>query len=78
MNAKRRKRLGEVHEHLSIAVSTLEDVVDEEQDCLDNTPENFQDSESYAERESALEDMADTLDDLRAAMSTVAEWTKVT
>ena len=46
LNAKRRKRLKEVQDHISIAVSVLEDVIDDEQDSLDNTPENLQDSEA--------------------------------
>ena len=74
MNAKRRRRLSTVYEHLSIAVSDLEGIIDEEQDCLDNTPENLQDSDIYAEREDALADMADTLDDLRAVACAVSGW----
>lgn len=73
MNAKRRKRLKDVYNHLSIAADTLEDVVGEERDCLDNTPENLQGSDAYAEREDLIDDMQDALDEIKLVMNSVSD-----
>lgn len=42
MNKKRRDRLAQVVLLLDKALSALEHIKDEEQDCLDNLPENLQ------------------------------------
>lgn len=73
MNAKRRKRLKEVHDHLSSAADTLEDIVDEEQECLDNTPENLQESYAFAAREDLIDDMRDALEEIKSVMNTVSD-----
>lgn len=73
MNAKRRKRLKEVHDHLSVAADTLDEIVNEEQDCLENTPENLQESDEYADRENLVDDMFDILDDIRSSVDRITE-----
>lgn len=72
MNAQRRKRLREVHDHLTQAADKLEDIVFEEQECLDNTPENLQESEAYAEREDLIDSMQDALEDIRSSIDSIS------
>ena len=72
MNAKRRKRLTDVKDALSCASSELEDIIEEEQDCRDNTPENLQDTDAFSEREDLLDDMRDALDDLNSVIETMS------
>ena len=73
MNAKRRKRLRDVADVLSGASGELENIIDEEQDCLDNTPESLQDTDSYCEREDFLDGMRDALDDLNSVINAVSD-----
>ena len=73
MNSKRRKRLRDACNHLNIAVEVLEDIVSEEQDCLDNTPENLQESEAYADREDMIDGMQDAIDDIKSSVDTLSE-----
>ena len=71
MNAKRRKRLSEANEQLNLAISVIEDVIDEEQDSLDNTPEGLQESDAFSEKEESLENLVDALEDLRLIIETI-------
>ena len=73
MNSKRRKGLRDACNHLNIAVEVLEDIVSEEQDCLDNTPENLQESEAYADREDMIDGMQDAIDDIKSSVDTLSE-----
>ncbi len=73
MNAKRRKRLHNVVDVLSGASGELEDIIDEEQDCLDNTPENLQESDTYSDREELLDNLRYALDGLQLVIDDVAE-----
>jgi len=72
MNARRRKRLADVARALSGEANELEDIVSEEQDCLDNMPENLQETDLYAEREDALDNLRDALEDLNSAIGTIS------
>lgn len=60
MNAARRSTLKQIKEDLEEIQSRLEDVLSEEEECRDNTPYNFQESENYICSCSAC----DTLDSL--------------
>lgn len=73
MNAKRRKRLRDVAGILSGASGELENIVDEEQDCLDNTPESLQETDAYTEREELLDGMRDALDELNSVINAVSD-----
>lgn len=57
MNNKRRKALGEARTLIEQAASIVEEVTDEEQEALDNTPENLQESERYYNMENTLDDL---------------------
>ena len=51
---------------LESATSTLEMITDEEQDCIDNTPDNLQESDRYSRMEDAvyaLESAAERISD---------------
>lgn len=73
MNRKRRNQLGEAYGHLCLAISELDSVAEDESECLNNTPENFQDSESYSEREDALDDLMDAIEDIRSSAETISK-----
>lgn len=74
MNAKRRRQLKEVCDFLNKAADTLECVIDDEQDSLDNTPENLQFSESYGDREEKIGDMMAVLDDIKSCSDSVSDF----
>lgn len=42
MNKNRRKQLEEIKERLSLVLSDLEEVRDDEQECFDNLPDSLQ------------------------------------
>lgn len=73
MNAKRRKKLRDVADILSGASSELENIIDEEQDCLNNTPENLQDTDAFSDREDLLDGMRDALDELNSVINAVSD-----
>lgn len=75
MNAKRRKKVSEACDHLNAAIEILEDVVGDEQDCLDNTPENLQESQAYLDRENMIDDMWDAIDNAKEAVETLSNVT---
>ncbi len=72
MNQKRRKALGNAKDHIVLAQDLISGVIDEEQEALDNTPENLQESNSYYERESLIDELEDVEYDLRATAETIS------
>ncbi len=76
MNAKRRKRIMAVANKLDELVEQLMEIREEEQECLDNMPENLQDSErgqQMGEAISILEDAESYIADQSAALTEIAE-----
>ena len=73
MNDKRRKRLSEASALLSRASDIISDVLDEEQDCLDNMPENLQYSDRYENMEAAVDRLNDALSELDSAENSLLE-----
>ncbi len=73
MNDKRRKRLSEASALLSRASNIISDVLDEEQDCLDNMPENLQYSDRYESMEAAVDRLNDALSELDSAENSLLE-----
>lgn len=55
MNDRRRSKIKEVIKLLDRASGILSDVSDEEQNCLDNMPENLQDSERCSKMENNID-----------------------
>ena len=50
--------------------------LDEEQDCLDNMPENLQESDRYQKMESAIENLesaVDSIDEAKASLDAASE-----
>jgi hypothetical protein len=62
MNAKRRNSLKEALTLLDRVESIVDAVCDEEQDCMDNTPENFQCTDRYESMETAVENLNEALE----------------
>lgn len=73
MNDKRRKRLSEASALLSRASDIISDVLDEEQDCLDNMPENLQYSDRYESMEAAVDRLNDALSEIDSAENSLSE-----
>ena len=68
MNNARRELLGRAVSLLDQAYDIVSAALDQEQDCLDNMPENLQDSERYQKMESAvdcLEGAIESIDEAR-------------
>ena len=68
MDNKRRERLKTASCLIDRAYTIIESVLDREQECVDNYPESFQDTDKYEKMEAAveaLEEAVDSLDDVR-------------
>ena len=70
MNAPRRKSIQEVIDKLEELKSTIETLMDEEQEAYENLPENLQGSE----RGEAMSEAADNLDSAYNSMDEVLEY----
>ena len=70
MNAPRRKSIQEVIDQLEELKSTIETLMDEEQEAYENLPENLQGSE----RGEAMSEAADNLDSAYNSMDEVLEY----
>lgn len=73
MNNKRRTRLRSIEEDLSMALNLLNSIYDEEQDCMDNVPENLQDSERYSDMEACVEALDGAVYNLEEAIDSIKE-----
>lgn len=62
MNDKRRGRLKDALKMLSSAAAIVDEVCDSEQDCLDNYPENLQNTERFEQMETAVDSLNDALE----------------
>lgn len=62
MNNTRRKQIKNIISKLSDIKNEIDDIAVDEEDCLDNIPENLQESERYEKSEAALENLNDALD----------------
>lgn len=75
MNKLRRKTLLRASELIETALSLVQDVKDEEYDCMINFPENLQNSERYELMESAVDNLEDVLSSLNEAKRSISEAT---
>lgn len=88
MNKERRKKIDKIieaaertQELLEALKEAVEEVLDEERECLDNIPENLQSTEGYEKAETAVGELESALewfdgadvDDLLSALSNAAE-----
>lgn len=69
MNNKRRKRIDEVIEILESAKSSIEEIMDEEQEAFDNLPESLQYSDKGSGMESAIGNFETAKDQLDEAIN---------
>lgn len=76
MNAKRRKELAKVVEHMAQVRAELEAILEQEQDAYDNLPESIQDSMRGDEMEDIVETMetiAQELEDSENELTEIVE-----
>lgn len=73
MNNKKREKLKKVQELLNQASNIVSDVLEDEQDCLDNMPENLQYSDRYERMEAAISNLEDGLNSIESAENYIVE-----
>jgi vacuolar-type H+-ATPase subunit E/Vma4 len=71
MNKQRRAKLYQAINLLDNASEIIEAAVDEEQDCLDNMPENLQDSDRCAVMEDAIDCLNAAIDDIASVKDSI-------
>ena len=67
MNKDRRDKIRDTIALLSKCESIIEQVLDKEQDCMDNYPENFQCTEVFEKMEIAVDNLNDASDNIAEA-----------
>ena len=67
MNQQRRQQRARVVNLLRSAETDLDQIRDEEQDCIDATPENLQGSERYSSMENAVDCLDDAIESVQQA-----------
>lgn len=70
MNAKRRKQIEKLSAKLEELMADLEAIQEEEQECFDNLPENFQ----YGEKGDRMQECIDTMDDVLSGIQDCIDW----
>lgn len=73
MNKKRRELLKSARPFLSQAASIIERAAEQESDCLDNMPENLQDTDRYEKMEKAVENLEAALEHIENAQDCLSE-----
>lgn len=73
MNNQKREKLKLARGYLSKAANIVSDVIDDEQDCLDNMPDNLQYSDRYERMEAAISKLEDGLNSIEAAEECLEE-----
>lgn len=73
MNKKRRELLKSARPFLIQAASIIEQAAEQESDCLDNMPENLQDTDRYEKMEKAVENLEAALEHIENTQDCIAE-----
>ena len=73
MNKARREKLRSVAKQLEACKDIIENLCDEERDCVDNTPENLMGSEKYEKMEDAVDGMEDAAEQLEYAIEHIED-----
>lgn len=73
MNKGGRASLKEATNLLDKAIGIIQFARDEEQECLDNLPENLQNSERYENMENAIDSLEDAIDKIDEAKENIEE-----
>lgn len=71
MNRQRRKKLDEACLYLNRASNIVEQVKDEEQDCMDNIPESLQETDRFYMMDEAVDALQDALDSINEASESI-------
>ena len=73
MNNRKRDLLKETKIFLDKASELLSKVIEEEEDCLDNIPENLQSSEKYERMEEAIDKLESAIEYIDNAQENIDE-----
>lgn len=73
MNKKRRELLKSARPFLTQAASIIERAAEQESDCMDNMPENLQDTDRYEKMEKAVENLEAALEHIENAQDCISE-----
>ncbi len=73
MNNKRRKALINLRETISLARDELTLLLDEEEECRDNIPDNLLNSIKYEEQDAACYHLDEAAENLDAAIEEITE-----
>ena len=71
VNQKRREKLREVVALLNRTQDTVENICDQEQDAMDNTPESLQESGQYSAMEAAVDDLGSAAESINDAKNRI-------
>lgn len=71
MNNARRKKLSSISKTLAEVRDLVDGLMNEEQECLDNMPENLMDSERYIMGEEAVDNMDDAIISIEDAIESI-------
>lgn len=73
MNNKKRESLKDAKMYLERASNIVSKVLDDEQYCLDNMPENLQASERYERMETAIDKLEEAIEQIDGAKENIDE-----
>ena len=73
MNNRKREMLKIARSYLNKASETVSNVLDDEQDCLNNMPENLQYSDKCERMESAIDKLEEAIDNIERAEECLEE-----
>lgn len=73
MNKRRKKIISSFSSKIEEVISMLEDVLEEEREAYENTPESLLESFRAEESEQSIELMEAAVDDLTAALDNLSE-----
>ena len=73
MNNKRRKKLEIISIEIEQLNNLIQDIYDEEQECLDNMPDNLQGSDRYNKAEECCEHLEECIDLLSEVVDIIDE-----
>ena len=73
MNKDRRNKISKLIDELDSISQLLEELEDEEQECLDNMPENLQDSERCQAMNNAIDSIDSALEYLNESINSLNE-----
>lgn len=73
LNKKRREKLLEAVKILGKALDIVLSVLDDEQDALDNTPENLQNSDAFYHKEETISRLEEASENIRSLINEIEE-----